>query len=180
MVYRTPQKQIQKRCPLRARKSNWIWLSCGRPFVRAYRAMMMTPHVATASLCSIQMREPTKAAGRASKFHVISKINTICILDCLARSAGAVLASIKANKAAAVAELEWETSKHTASSVFAQLWFCTAVQIRAQPLLGDLRPALIPIADSIIDTEYIPSGVFSNSAAHLVGWQRPAEFRTMH
>lgn len=140
--------------------------------VLLYRAMMMTPHVA--ALCSIQMREPTKAAAGASKFHVISKINTICILDCLARSAGAVLASIKANKAAAAAELEWETSKHTASAVFAQLGFCTAVQIRAQPLLGDLRPALIPIADSIIDTEYIPSGVFSNSAAHLVGWQRPA------
>jgi len=26
-------------------------------------------------------------------------------------------------------------------------------EIRADPLLGDLRPALIPIADSIIDTE---------------------------
>jgi hypothetical protein len=42
---------------------------------------------------------------------------------------------------------------------------------RRVSLLGDLRPALIPIADSIIDTEYIPSGIFSGGAAHLVGWQ---------
>lgn len=75
---------------------------------------MMTQHVTTTT-SSIQRRtqQPTRPAMSASKFHVISKINTICILDCLARSAGAVLASIKANKAAAVAELEWESDRET-------------------------------------------------------------------
>jgi hypothetical protein len=37
-------------------------------------------------------------------------------------------------------------------------------EIRAKPLLGDLRPALIPIADSIIDTEYIFRREFSPAA----------------